>query len=315
MPTMICHQTLPDGSDNPTWLDQRKKGVTATDTAKLMTGGSWMEMWAKKTGRIDSEDLSHIERIQWGRWMEPIILQAYASERYANRPVTPSGELMQSDDHPWILATLDARTERPEHGTIPLDAKNTDKLMEYKWEDGIPESFAWQLRHQALVEGVGSASIACALGGNSLMWADLDIAPAEFDRVLSVSEEFWWFVENDIPPTPDKMDASAATRRALDATYWANPAEHIELLDPEYLELDEEYATIERQLREMKSQALKPLEDRLNTLKAKLKRAIGSRSKATLKNGTVYTLRTVEKEPYTVTPKPYNLIRRKAVKP
>ena len=93
-----------------------------------------------------------------------------------------------------------------------------------------------------------------------------------------------------------------------------DPDVEVQLTDDVFVELDEEYAALERQIRETKSKALKPLEDRLNTIKATLKRAIGSGSKATLKNGTVYTLKTITKEPYMATPKPYNLIRRRARK-
>lgn len=315
MSHLICLQTLPNGDDNPDWLVARKKGVTATDAAKLLAGGSWMDLWAKKTNRVEGMDLSHVERVQWGKRLEAAILDGYSDESYAGRKVFPSGELMRSDDHPWLLATLDARTEHPEHGLIPLDAKNTDKHMEYKWEDGIPEGFAWQLRHQALVEGTEHASIACLVGGNSLMWSDLAVTPREHERLLEVTERFWWHVTNDVAPFADVMDASPETRRALDATYWADPDEEMELTDDVFLELDEEYATLDRQIKETKSQALKPLEDRLNTIKATLKRAIGSHSKATLTNGTVYTLKTVAKKPYQANPKPYNLLRRRPVKP
>lgn len=314
MPTTICLQTLPSGEDNPVWLAERLKGVTATDTAQLLYGGSWMGLWAKKTGRTEPDDLSQVERVQWGKWMEPIILQAYSSERYANRKVTPSGELMRCDEHPWLLATLDARTVHPEHGDIPLDAKNTDKHMEYKWEDGMPENYAWQIRHQAIVEDVGHASIACALGGNRLLWDDTTLTKSQVTRVLEVTERFWWHVTNDVAPFADVMDASDATRRALDATYWADPDKEMNLNDNVFLELDEEYAALEREIKEHKNETLKPLEDRLKTIKATLKRAIGSHSKGHLSNGVVYTLKTIAKEPYMANPKPYNLIRRKAPK-
>lgn len=265
-----------------------------------------MKLWAKKTGRVESDDLSGIEYVHWGNVMESVILQQYSTDRYAGRQVAPSGELMRSIEHPVLLATLDARTEHEERGWIPLDAKNTGAHMEERWADGPPLPYLWQIRHQALVEGTRTSSIAVAVGGNKLFWADDELQDSDALKILRTAEKFWWYVENDIPP--EEIDGSEETKRALDATF--SPVDGTEVkLGTEFLELDLEYADLKSTL------SFRAAEDRVaktrcSEIENTLKRAIGNHGGALLQNGTVWKLKYTERKSYTVSPKPTNKLKR-----
>lgn len=307
MSEMICRSHFDDGSVNPVWLEERRKGITATDAAKLLSGGSWMSVWAKKTGRIEPEDLSKVERVWWGNHLEGKILEAYASDRYANRKVEPSGELMRSDEFPHLLATLDARTDHPTHGWIPLDAKNTDRMMESKWENGAPEVYLWQIRTQAVVEDAVASSIACALGGNRLLWADDEQSAANVNRILEVTTRFWWHVTNDVPP--EEMDGLAETKKALDATFL--PTEGTIALGRDFLEMDVEYAHLRAELTE-RNKENKKLKQRLDAIEAQVKRSMGNHTHGTLPTGVVWNLKRVDRKEHMVRASSSNRLTRKA---
>lgn len=308
---VLCESHLPNGDDNPEWHELRKTGVTATDAATLMTGGSWIDLWMRKTGRAESTYDARNERMQWGHWMEPVTLKAYASELYANREVRPSGDLIQSPDFPWVLSTLDAETLHPEHNWIPLDAKNTDKFMEDAWADGPPEKFLWQTRHQAIAAGDAPASsLAVTVGGNRLMWADDIQTPANRTRLLEVTERFWWHVENDV--IPNVADALPETKKALDAFYTPDPKQTIRL-NGEYISLDEEYLNVCAELK-MGKKSLEPLEQRKGEIENRFRLGMGNNAFADLGGGVLWKLKRVERKGFTVEPTNYNRISRKGPK-
>jgi putative phage-type endonuclease len=308
MSTMICRSHLDDGSLDPAWLEERKKGVTATDAAKLLGGESALALWARKTGRIEPENLDKVERVWWGNHLESKIIEAYGSQRYANRKVEPSGELMRSDEHPWLQATLDARTEHPEHGLIPLEVKNTDRFMEDRWENGAPEIYLWQARTQAVVEDTVASSVACALGGNRLLWADDEQTTANVNRILEVTEKFWWHVTNDVPP--EETDGRADTKKALDVIFSPESGTHVSL-DASFTELDLEYAEL---VGEQKARNIvnKDIKERMTAIESKFKRAIGNHEQARLNTGVLWILKQMNRKEHMVRASSTNRLTRRA---
>jgi predicted phage-related endonuclease len=266
-----------------------------------------MQLWAQKTGRAERANLDDIEHVNWGNWLEEIILQKYGSERYANRKVNPSGLLIQSDDYPWMIATLDATTETEEWGEIPLDAKNTRSLMESAWEDGTPKKYYWQIQQQAVCMDAPAASIACLVGGNKLIWTDEVAVTAEQEQLLDVAERFWWFVKNDIPP--DNIDALPETKRAIHAT-WPNVISGKKVDLSALQEADDILQNLTLDLKDARERVRK-----LDEIKAKQENRIRFAMKdaqvGQLASGAYYTLTNVQRKEYTVKPKPYKKLTRK----
>lgn len=299
----LCQSHDGEGNARPQWLELRKTGVTATDAAKLMTGGSWLELWAKKTGR-DTTVVEQNDLMYFGNLMEPVTLRAYHHK--SGRNVRPSSSLIRSVDHPWMLATLDATTEHPEHGWIPLELKNANTFMEDAWEDGAPPAYAWQARHQAVVFGdAPAASVACLLGGNRLMWADEIMRDSWRDRLLEVTSEFWWHCENDAPPP---ADGSKAARRILGELYDAT-GETI-VLEAEFAQLDAEYENVRADIKRVKSE-LEPLEARKQEIENEFLAAMEGASQASVPGGGSWVAKRIKRKGYTVADTEYTSIRRK----
>lgn len=300
--TVVCHST------DPQWHEERLRGVTATEAAHLMSGKSALELWTRKTGRADPVDLSGNERVWWGSHLEEKILDAYASERYAGRPVMPSGYLLRSEEYPWLLATLDAWTIPPEWGECPLDAKNTASDQENNWADGAPERIYWQLQQQALVTDTPGASVACLIGGSTLAWEDIPRDPADTKRLIQVTEKFWWCVSNDVAPT--EVDGLEQTRRALDVIYPHVKADEQMDLGLWSVEADAEYDSICRQLKGVRGD-LKRLEEGRREIENRIRREMGNAELALLPHGAMYVRKRIERKGYTVEPTSYTTLRRK----
>ncbi len=95
--------TLASSSDRPAWLEARRHGITATDVARLASGGAgtMAAIRAEKAGTA-RDFRSHA--MQHGIDREPVIL-AYAESAFG---LHPSGDLLAADDQPLYLATPDA---------------------------------------------------------------------------------------------------------------------------------------------------------------------------------------------------------------
>jgi putative phage-type endonuclease len=216
-PFTIAADVIGDSADRDLWLSLRRAGIGASDVASILGCGfsTLAELWAEKTGRVEPDDLSAIERIAWGNRLEPVIVSAYSEPCYSGRPVTRSGKLLRSRLHPWALATLDATTVHPVHGVIPLEAKKWSAFAADEWAEGAPEPYRIQVHAQMLVTDAPCASIACLIGGDRLVWCDVERDEALIARIVLECSRFWGYVERDEMPPPDSTPEWAKVFRAV----------------------------------------------------------------------------------------------------
>lgn len=293
--------------DDADWHERRKLGVGASEAAMMLglhprhgEGGPAV-LWAWKTGRQDPEPLDDLEFIQWGHIMEPVIVEQYGSPRYSGRRVEKTREQLRSIEHPWALCTLDAWTWHPEHGRIPLEAKNVSSFQAHRWIDGPPIEMWWQLQHQMLVTGTACASIAACVGGNALWWEDVERDPEAHRILASKGAEFWRCVNEDRVPLHVPTLASV---RALYPVGQESGA--VQLNGSEWANLDERLCSLKSEIRNLESERKK--------LEAQIADAIGNAEAATLETGVVYTYRTQSRAETTIPASEFKVLRRRAPK-
>jgi putative phage-type endonuclease len=196
------------------WLEQRNQGIGGSDIAAVIGVSPWKGPYAlyqEKAGVIEPKDLSDIEFIDWGKRLEPVILDAYQDR--TGRPVRHRAELLRSKAHPWAMCTLDGETlSEPERGYHPLEIKTTNAFLGDKWVDGSPEHYRAQAHQQMLVTGAQRCTIAVLIGGNKLAWEDIDRDEALIRKIVHCGERFWRRVTEREPPP---VDGTEASRRAL----------------------------------------------------------------------------------------------------
>lgn len=196
------------------WLRARRTGIGASEIAAVLGESRWGDagtVYARKVA--PDEDDEAREWQEWGLRLEPVILEAYSSPRYAGRSVQRDGRLLRSREHPWALCTLDAWTA--DRGSeIPLELK-TDRWGR-EWDDGPPVEYMLQLQHQMLVTGARRASIAVLVGGSQLAWCDAARDEATIARIIRAGSRFWASIEaREMPETRDHA-ALAAVFREMD---------------------------------------------------------------------------------------------------
>ncbi len=292
------------GTDIPRekWLASRATGIGASEVASVLGVGfeTPADVWLRKTDQASERDLAaEVERIHWGNVLEPAIVSQYATPRYANRPTARSGMLLRSVEHPWALATLDAITMHPDHGAIPLEAKSSDAFAASDWEEGPPERYFLQVQAQLLVTGAPVGSIACLLGGNRLVWTDVERDEATIARIVFACSRFWKLVEAREMPPPD---ATAEWARAFAVAHPESGAA---------IKLGQDARPWADELERAKAEA-KAIEARVQRAKNELIARIGDASEARFEDGSGFTYRTVHRSGFTVEPTEYRQLRESA---
>lgn len=286
------------------WAARRRLGVGASEAA-IMVGehprhgeGGPAELWVWKTGRGEPEDLDELENVQWGHRMEALVIEAYGEERYAGRPVRRSGQHLRSRAHPWALATLDGETLHPEHGWIPLEAKNVGSYQAERWVDGVPVEMHWQLQQQMLVTGKPMASIAACVGGNALWWEDVPRSDTAQEILIEVGRRFWESVRRDVVPL------HVPTLRSVKALYPAGfESGLVQIVGADWTALDEEIEKIK--------QSARALEKRREQIEAQLRNAIGDHAEGLLDSGVTYSLKTQKRAEFTAPASEFRVLRRR----
>lgn len=154
---------IDDGTDRPRWLEARTGGVSATDAARIMTGGA--QTWASlRKEKASGKGFGGNAYTRHGNEREAIIAE-FARDQFG---LIPSKALIAHAGNLADLATPDALA-RPTvdglgilemGGLIPGVRYTTDEFGEYKttvhdwptWAD-VPKRYFWQVVWQFYVTG------------------------------------------------------------------------------------------------------------------------------------------------------------------
>jgi putative phage-type endonuclease len=263
--------------DQAEWHRQRKTGIGASEAAVLLGASPWkapLQLYAEKTGTVEPPDLSDSELVYWGTRLEGVVVEVYA-ERSA-RFVDKGGLLLRSTRYPWALATLDAWTATAELGPYwPLEIKTTGAHKGEEWVDGPPELYRLQVAWQMLVTGCERATIACLIGGQKLVWCDVERDDVLERKLIHHGEAFWRRVRALEPPAPDGSESS---KRALHDMYPRDTGEALVL--PAVL------IDVADELEDCKAQE-KAIAVRKTEAENTLKLALGAATRGALPDGTV----------------------------
>lgn len=218
--------------DRDTWLAVRQSGIGSSDAAAavgLNPYKSQLELWMDKTGRLSDAQESDSQQMDedngplfWGTVLEPIVAEHYAKR--TGHKVRRVNAVLQHKDYPWMLANLDREVAGSNEVQI-LECKTAGINGAKLWRDGVPEYVQLQVMHQLAVTGQEAADVAVLVGGNELRIFRLQRDEVLIERLITLEQEFWRHVEEDIAPP---ADASESAERALRRLY---PDDDHEVLD------------------------------------------------------------------------------------
>ena len=190
------------------WLDWRKKGIGGSD-ASVVCGinryKSPVELWMDKTNRLPYQEAG--EAAYWGNQLESLVKAEFTKR--TGIEVKQTNQLLQSEDHPFMLANLDGECIHPTHGNCIFEAKTASAYKASEWDDAIPDEYILQVQHYMAVTGYKGTYIAVLIGGNTFRWKFIERDEELISMLIQLEAEFWEHVQTDVPPQLDGSEAAA----------------------------------------------------------------------------------------------------------
>ena len=190
------------------WLEHRKLGIGGSD-ASVVCGinkyKSPVELWMDKTGQLPPQEAG--EAAYWGTQLESIVRDEFTKR--TGIEVTKPTVILQSEEHPFMLANLDGTCEVLDVGTCIFEAKTASAYKAGEWEDTIPDEYQLQIQHYMAVTGYAGAYIAVLIGGNTFRWKFVERDEELISMLIELESAFWNHVQDCTPPPLDGSDAAA----------------------------------------------------------------------------------------------------------
>lgn len=200
--------TSTENLDYSDWLDWRRKGIGGSD-ASVVCGinkyKSPVELWLDKTGQLPYDEAG--EAAYWGTVLESLVRSEFTKR--TGLEVRCINQLLQSKEHPYMLANLDGVCEHPVYGPCIFEAKTSSAYRTGEWSDAIPDEYVLQIQHYMAVTGYPGAYIAVLIGGNTFKWKFIERDEELIAMLVELEGEFWRHVQERIPPVLDGSNASA----------------------------------------------------------------------------------------------------------
>jgi len=294
------------------WLAQRRTGLGGSD-APVVCGVSKykspLTLWAELRGEVES-DFDECEATHWGHVLEPAIAEEF--ERRSKRRVHrwPQTISVHHPDVMWQRCTPDAMQwcrQRNSAGVVQI--KTTAAHLAHEWieddyEPGklleFPESHRVQITHEMNVVGATWGTIVVLIGGQKMLWCDVEY-DFELGTAITAAEElFWRRVQTGEQPAIDGSESTAATLKKL------HPKDSgaTVMLGAEFVEIDREFVDIKERL--------SALELRKKHLETMLRGHIGEATFGVVPGGVTYSLKAQTRKPYVVEEATFRVLRRKA---
>lgn len=242
------------------WLRWRQKGIGGSDVAPILGISKWssaIDIWLSKTNQKRDEVVEN-EAMTWGKILEPIIRDRF--REVTGRKVIEVHAILQSEEHPFMIADIDGLTTDDSGEPAILECKCVSEFKRSEWETDIPVYYRTQVEHYLAVTGLSTAFVAALIGGNTFVIREVHADKEMQAMLVAVEAVFWRKVINMERPEPD---ASDACKELLDSIYRGGISEQVVLPDEavEFLDMYIEACAMEDSAKEKKQLASNNLKE------------------------------------------------------
>jgi putative phage-type endonuclease len=297
VPSVLVYESRHD------WLTARRRGIGASDAAAIVGLNPFkpaLAVYCEKLG-IQQPEAEHAEAAEWGRKLEPLIADEYVLR--TGRELQDPGPyaIHTSQENPFMLATLDREILAGPGVTCRgvLEIKTASAFKQAEWRTEAPAHYNVQVQHQLAVTGYRWGSIAALIGGQRLVWFDIERDEHLIEILVEAEERFWRHLQQQIPPEPDDKAA-----RYLSMLYREDGTRPAVALTASACEWDEIIRHAHDMIRDAKR--------RKSAAENRIKAALGTATAGILPNGVIYTWKTQERKEYMVAAAKCRTLRRTA---
>jgi predicted phage-related endonuclease len=183
--------------------ETRNSAIWSGDSRKVANGKA-NEVILTKLGQMPIPDLSHIEAVQMGHVMEPVIGRL-AQEKLKVELTKIEDSLTHKKEH-WFKSHFDFAGK--ENGkTILVECKNYNAAVRNKFEVGnIPSADLAQCIHEAAVFGVEKVYLAVLFGGQEFQLFPVEVTEEMKLDLIKKMAEIWARVQSKTPYPPEDTE-------------------------------------------------------------------------------------------------------------
>jgi putative phage-type endonuclease len=230
MTTIVAATPGPSRDD---WLQDRKRGIGASDAAAVVGLHPWVSplaLFYDKTGQLVVDE-PPTEAMEWGLRLEPVVAQAWAEKngRRLRRfePYDPAARYTHPD-LPWMVASLDGIVlDDYDQAEAVYEGKTASGWSAADWDEGVPGYIYVQVQHQLAVTGLPVAHVACLVGGSRYLQETVERDDETISALIESETRFWRAVEAGGPPP--LADSHPSTGQVLKARWDETLAEAVDL--------------------------------------------------------------------------------------
>lgn len=201
--------------DHNDWLENRKNGIGGSEISAVVGLNPYMsniELWERKTGRKEAEDISEKSYVKYGTQAEPHLRELFKLDFPQYKVEYIENNSFVNDKYPWALASLDGWLE--ERITIDdstevvvrkgiLEIKTTEILnatQREKWKNQIPQNYYCQvLFYMAVLEAdfaILKAQLKTVIDGVPYLQIkhykiEREDVQADMDYLMQKGSEYW----------------------------------------------------------------------------------------------------------------------------
>lgn len=197
------------GMSNEDWLKLRKGYLNISEVSAALNLNPYktaLSLWASKTG-IYEEPYTDNRFMEWGRIMEPVLLDYYQKQYECKVQTVPY--ILQSTQYNFICGNIDGVAIFPDGSKKIIEVKTTNSYNESEWKDGgCPIHFFTQLMLYEWLTGVHAGQLIVLIGGNDFRVVDIPYNQDVVNAILDKCVEFWNHVATRQPLPPVDKDNS-----------------------------------------------------------------------------------------------------------
>ena len=246
-----------DGSPdevNAQWERARRGGIGGSDVAAIMGISKFRspyEVWLDKTGRVEPQDISGKQAVEWGNRLEDTVARKFADD-HPELSVKRRNAMLVSKSRPWAFANLD-RVATDENGNhYVLECKTAGERRKHDWDDGVPDYYQTQVVHYLGVTGFSGAWVAVLIGGQDYREFYIPRDEEDIAVISEIVDAFWHDrVEGDQMPPMVGLESES---QALAGVYGDWRDEYANAADEDLISADcdiETLADVKRKIEEL----------------------------------------------------------------
>ena len=249
------------------WTKLRSSTIGGSDAASIIglnPHKSAYALWAEKTGKVIPEDISQKEAVRLGTDLEDYVAHRFMEA--TGKKVRRENYTVFRDDMPYAHANYDRLVIGERAG---LEIKTTNALNLKKFKNGeFPANYYCQCCHYLLISGLDRWYLAVLVLGVDFKVFTIERDEAELAAMKMAEENFWYQVQNDLPPEIDGMDS---TIDALNETF--------PISDPEADAVDLTGCAADLAILDECSRQIKELEEKKKAAQARVMETLGAAEK------------------------------------